>query len=432
MKKIIKKVILFAIMLSLAMIPKQVHAQDSITLFVERLYWICLNRQPDAAGLQFWTEQLRNQTMSGAMMAQEILFSEEFQNRNVTEREFIHLLYQAILGRTEDPNGMDYWLASYYNGMSMKYICHQFILSNEFKNICENYGVVQGSMELTDAVDQDISLSRYICKKFKQCFLRRPSEDDLEYWVMMIQSGQKKPRDVVCYFLTCDEFEQLDYSDEEYISIVYDILLETPCESDEMMQYVEQLEQGMNREDLVQELSLRIPPDALGTDTIGYIFVGDSRFYEMNQYFPIESIHPRYFQVSLGGAGYVWFLADGMNQILQIQEQHPEIKGWSIICGLGINDLPFIEEYIKIYQELLRRGYQLTLLSVNPVDEPNSICNNHDINQFNVALRRVQDSVYMDSYHYLLEQGYSTKDTIHYTPETYRNVLQFIRKHILF
>ena len=162
----------------------------------------------------------------------------------------------------------------------------------------------------------------------------------------------------------------------------------------------------------------------------GYIFVGDSRFYLMNEDCGIEEV-PNFFVVSCPGMGYRWLVLTALPKVSDIQKQHPEIERWAIICGLGVNDLSYAASYVRQYTSL-SEDMELWLLSVNPTGEgAPSRCGNDRIEAFNRELRQVSGAKYIDSYSYLKKLGYRTaSDGVHYDSDSNWAIYAYILEQL--
>ena len=118
-----------------------------IEKFVERLYKLCLERNADQAGLYGWVGNLKNGNMNGAQMANSFFFSDEFVNKNVSNEKYVELLYNTLMGRPADAAGKAGWVSQLQGGhMDRKAVMKAFIESTEFTGICENYGIVRGTL----------------------------------------------------------------------------------------------------------------------------------------------------------------------------------------------------------------------------------------------------------------------------------------------
>ena len=109
--------------------------------FASRLYSIALNRAPDQAGLDYWTQRLSTRAVSGAEVAYGFFFSAEFQNANLSNEEFILRLYRTFLDRDPDNGGYAYWLQRIADGASRQEVFYGFTGSAEFAGICASAGI---------------------------------------------------------------------------------------------------------------------------------------------------------------------------------------------------------------------------------------------------------------------------------------------------
>lgn len=149
----------------------------------------------------------------------------------------------------------------------------------------------------------------------------------------------------------------------------------------------------------------------------GYIFVGDSRFVNMNDVCGISK-RDNLFMVAKVGEGYSWFNDTALQQINRITSSGLFDK-WKLIICLGINDLGNVEKYVKKY-ESLKDDYDITLVSVNPVNNYGSLTNDQ-IEKFNSVLTELPFP-YIDTYRLLLSTGYATTDGLHYSGDTTRKI----------
>jgi len=123
--------------------------------FVTRMYITTLEREADASGLEFWTNAiLRGRT--GAQVAQSFVFSNEMNNRELNDYEFIAILYVAMLGRQYDQYGMDFWWNRLASGVSRHELFASFVRSTEFNNICRNHGITRGTVPSFPSVRRNL------------------------------------------------------------------------------------------------------------------------------------------------------------------------------------------------------------------------------------------------------------------------------------
>ena len=122
--------------------------EDGVTGFVTRLYKICLNRTPDAAGLADWTAKLKSHKITGVEAAYGFFFSQEFINKKYSNTKYVEYLYKALMDRNADEAGKKDWVNRMKYGWIRQDIFYGFAGSQEFTNICSKYGIVRGEVKL--------------------------------------------------------------------------------------------------------------------------------------------------------------------------------------------------------------------------------------------------------------------------------------------
>lgn len=126
-------------------------SNDGVTAFVTRMYQQTLNRQPDPQGLASWVNGLKSGELSGADVARNFIFSQEFTNKNLSNEQFLNVMYKAFFNRAPDPGGYSGWLAELKSGKSREYVLAGFVNSQEFNNLCQEYGINLGSLKVFEA-----------------------------------------------------------------------------------------------------------------------------------------------------------------------------------------------------------------------------------------------------------------------------------------
>lgn len=112
--------------------------------FVTRLYNLALGREPDSAGLTFWTNQL-SAGMSGRDVALGFIFSAELNSKNLSNEEFVDLMYSIFLNRAAEESGRAFWINCLDTGMSRSQVFEGFVYSGEYELLCMNAGIVPNS-----------------------------------------------------------------------------------------------------------------------------------------------------------------------------------------------------------------------------------------------------------------------------------------------
>ena len=116
-------------------------ASKNATEFATRLYTECLGREPDAQGLAFWSLALTNLDITGTEAAHEFFYSTEFNGFNLNNTELVTKMYNTLLGREADSEGLSFWVENMDNGMTKDQLFENFSTSPEFTGICVNYAI---------------------------------------------------------------------------------------------------------------------------------------------------------------------------------------------------------------------------------------------------------------------------------------------------
>lgn len=162
---------------------------------------------------------------------------------------------------------------------------------------------------------------------------------------------------------------------------------------------------------------------------------------------PSESKEFKYFIDDC--AEYSWLSTNATAQLPLMY-----VSGANLVIMLGFNDCVYscvwdtfnisdiVAKYTKTIDELMElyQDLKFYVCSVNPIDSDypfaaakNGIISKKDltnkIEQFNKELKKSCNATFIDSYYYLANTSYDTRDGIHYTQSTCKNILAYILGH---
>ena len=121
-------------------------ANAGIGQFVSRLYSKALGRAGEAAGINDWTTQIATKAKTAEEVATDGFFnSDEFKQKNMTNSEFLDILYATFFDRAADEGGKTEWLNKMQNGTSKSDVILGFSRSEEFNNLLAKYGLTGGN-----------------------------------------------------------------------------------------------------------------------------------------------------------------------------------------------------------------------------------------------------------------------------------------------
>ncbi|MDH3293903.1 MAG: DUF4214 domain-containing protein [Acidimicrobiia bacterium] len=139
---------------------------------VARLYLAYFGADPDDQGMEHWSSMLISGARSLQSISDGMAQSPQFTNRygNLTNAEFVKLIYRNVLNRAADSAGLKHWTTVLDSGTSRGAVMVNFSESAEFQE------------KVADRVWR-IELVGPIGRLYRAYFLRRPDDRGLAYWI---------------------------------------------------------------------------------------------------------------------------------------------------------------------------------------------------------------------------------------------------------
>ncbi len=215
--------------------------------FVTRCYEVALNRTPDLEGLTNWTNCLVGQVLSGTQLAYGMIFSPEFQNRNLSNEDFVECLYQMFLDRPSDPAGKADWVSQLNNGASREVIFAGFVNSVEYFNLCRTYGLNAGYYMVGIDVNRQGAVNGFVDRLYGYCLGRSGDQGGQQNWVTQLINGSATGAQVAYGFFFSPEFMNNNYSNEVFVTILYNVCLNRAPDADGLNNWVTALNNGADR-----------------------------------------------------------------------------------------------------------------------------------------------------------------------------------------
>lgn len=149
------------------------------SLTVDRIFRDLLGRAPDPDGLLFWVGQLRGGQTQQVLKAS-IIASDEYFDLSGDSESFVTAVYNDLLGRDPDPDGLEFWVNQLDGGAP------RFVVAGAFIFTTEALGV---------QVDEQYRL-----------YLRRDADTGgRDFWVEFLQGGARIEQ-LVISLVSSDEY----------------------------------------------------------------------------------------------------------------------------------------------------------------------------------------------------------------------------------
>ena len=225
---------------------------DPVRQFVIRLYTDILGRNPDSVGLRDWHNRLTSHKETAAQVVYGFVFSEEYLDRNVSNSDYIKMLYRTILGRNPGNSEINYWLDYLTNkGVTRKYIFAGFINSVEFGELCNQYNVIKGSYTSDEIIDRNPDVTAFVTRMYTVCLKRGANEKERTYWVEKLLNHSATGRNIVYGFFYSDEFKGKNLSNGDFVTVLYQTLFDRNPDTAGYNDWVGRLNRGASRNSVV-------------------------------------------------------------------------------------------------------------------------------------------------------------------------------------
>ncbi|WP_321311668.1 DUF4214 domain-containing protein [Halarcobacter sp.] len=210
------KAIIVIVLLSLMCITNANANTSQQEAFIERFYQNILGRTADSGGMSTWLDVIQNQ--SAAQVAMGFLNSQEFINLNLTNEEFLDVMYQTMFNRVADDGGKNDWLNKMNNGRTKQSVMFGFFQSQEFKNLTDSFGVTQ----ILDSDRPSLSgVEAYVDRFYSLVLKRNYDESGFNDWVEQLTNQIKDPTEIASGFLFSSEYINQNEDNNTFLETCY-------------------------------------------------------------------------------------------------------------------------------------------------------------------------------------------------------------------
>ena len=256
MKKKLLSLMLALVLLFSCTMTVQAATTEQLEAFVTRFYKEILNREPEEAGLADWVGRLSSGQAKGADIGYGFIKSQEFLNRNVSNTEYLNILYRAFFNRAADTDGFNYWMNALNSGKSRLFVYKGFAESQEFTNLCNAYDIQRGTIDISGAgngseqsgTTTNAQVTAFVTRCYTLFLDRSPDAGGLSDWTNKILSGKQSAKQVAYGFAFSPEFTNKQLSNEEYIKVLYRVLLDREADDSGLANWLDILAEGESRE----------------------------------------------------------------------------------------------------------------------------------------------------------------------------------------
>lgn len=188
---------------------------------ITSLYSKLLGRDMTEEELKVWLERIVSRKVCLADVVKSFIESDEFKARRLDNEGFVSAIYEGVFGRKRDYGEGQQWVDKLNMGISKSEVLASILNSEEFANVCEKMNAARGLVSKYCEITYNEGVYRFV-SRYYQCMLGRKGEiNGIEYWCEKIHSKKETPLQIAFDFFNSNEFKAINYSDEEFVDIMY-------------------------------------------------------------------------------------------------------------------------------------------------------------------------------------------------------------------
>ena len=221
--------------------------------FVDRIYTYVLDREPEADGSKFWSDELYSFRRTGAEVGLQFIFSQEFTDRNLSDADFVTVLYRTFFGREPEADGFNYWTSTLANGTNDRMaVANGFVYSQEWADTCARYGIRSGGdiEPLVELTPSDKTYA-FVERMYTTALNRESDKQGKNYWAGELANFRVTGEQVGVLFFLSEEMYGLGLSDTEFVTRLYKTFMDRDPEEGGFNYWVGYLAGGASREGAV-------------------------------------------------------------------------------------------------------------------------------------------------------------------------------------
>ena len=228
---------------------------ELIESFVKRMYTVVLSREAENSGLIDWSSRLSKQEIDGAGIANGFINSTEFKHKNLNDNDYLDVLYRTFFNREADAGGKAYWLNHLTNGTSRTEVLSGFVNSQEFSEICDQYGIARGTMQTDGTSIYKPGVRNYVLRMYTKALNRNGETVGVEDWTNRINTKIMSPEIVAKSFFNSQEFINRNLNNADYVETLYQTFMDRASDASGKQYWIDQLNNGMSRQQVLEGFS---------------------------------------------------------------------------------------------------------------------------------------------------------------------------------
>lgn len=228
--------------------------EDLRKYFITHLYETCLGRSPEEGGMQAWLAQIRRGA-TGVQIMRGFIYSDEFKNLKLSDKEYVTALYAAVFGRKPDNDGLKAWVDVLEHGCSRDKVISGFAKSVEFVNLCRTIKIEVGNFVMVDVRDLNTRTTYFVDRLYRNCLGRKWDTDGITAWVSALTNKQLTGSQLVESFFYSDEFMSKSMDNEAFVRCLYRTVFDREADEEGCKAWLAYLNAGNSRSAVISNFT---------------------------------------------------------------------------------------------------------------------------------------------------------------------------------
>ena len=218
------------------------------TDFIERFYQNIMGRTADSGGMTTWLNTIQNE--SATKVALGFFKSQEFINKNLTNEQFVDILYQTLFDRQGDTDGRNNWINQLNSGTSQDVVMYGFFNAQEFKNLADRFGVT--AIRAEDQLNTGTTgVNGYVNRFYTLVLNRNADTSGFNDWTTQLNSGTKAGGDIAKGFFNSQEYLNRGLDNSTFLDICYKAFFDREADSGGKSDWTTKLSQGYTKDQIL-------------------------------------------------------------------------------------------------------------------------------------------------------------------------------------
>ena len=144
--------------------------------------------------------------------------SAEYRGSGRNNHDYARDLYHGVLGREPDAEGLNNWIRAMNDGMSRAEVLRRFFASPEYQGIAARCGAATspGGGFVQHCADNPT----FVTSLYQSILKRAPDSDGHRYWVNSLQNGMRR-EEVINAFFESAEYRGFGRNNHDYARDLY-------------------------------------------------------------------------------------------------------------------------------------------------------------------------------------------------------------------